>query len=119
MSDNNNLAIKDKVIITNYIKSILEQYAQKLNDLRDKIIRIFSIISDSEELALYVHSEVLKYENTIVGYSSTLILYYRMNNFWNTIPSHIVCDDRDACMQEVIKQFLTQIPEESRIQNQI
>jgi len=113
MSDNNNLPIKDKIIITNYLKSILESYAQELNDLRDKIIRIFSIISDSEELALYVHSEVLKYENTVIGYSSTLILYYRMNNFWSTIPSHVVCDDRDACTREVVKQFLTQIPEQN------
>jgi hypothetical protein len=111
MLDNNNLAVRDKVIIANYLKSILEPYAQNLNDLRDKIIKIFSIISDSEEVSLYVHSEILKCEHSIIGYSSTLILYYRMNNFWNIIPSHIVCDERDACMQEVIKQFLTQIPE--------
>jgi len=111
MSDNNNLAIKDKVIITNYIKSILEPYAQKLNDLKDKIIKIFSIISDSEEVSLYIHSEILKYESNIIGYSSTLILYYRVNGFWNIVPSHIVCDERDDCMQEVIKKFLTQIPE--------
>jgi hypothetical protein len=115
MSDNNNLPIKDKVIIANYIKSILEPYAQKLNDLRDKIIRIFSIISDSEEVSLYVHSEILRCDNITIGYSSTLILYYRMNNFWNIIPSHIVCDERDACTQEVIKQFLTQIPERDRL----
>jgi hypothetical protein len=115
MSDNNNLPIKDKVIITNYIKSILEPYAQNLNDLRDKIIKLFSVISDSEEVSLYVHSEVLKCERNVIGYNSTLILYYRMNNFWNTIPSHIVCDDRDTCMQEVIKQFLTRIPEEDRL----
>jgi hypothetical protein len=111
MSDNNNLTINDKVIITNYIKSILEPYAHEFNDLRHKIIRIFSIISDSEELSLYVHSEALKYDNTVIGYSSTLILYYRVNNFWNTIPSHTFCEKRDVCMQEVIKQFLTQIPE--------
>jgi len=119
MSDNNNLPIKDKIIITNYLKSILEPYAQELNDLRDKIIRIFSIISDSEELALYIHSEILKYDNRIIGYSSTIILYYRINNFWNTIPSHIVCKERDACMQEVIKQFLTRIPEDNRLQHQV
>jgi hypothetical protein len=111
MSDNNNLTVRDKMIITNYIKSILEPYAQNLNDLKDKIIKIFSIISDSEEVSLYVHSEILKYESNIIGYSSTLILYYRVNGFWNIVPSHIVCDERDACMQEVIKQFLTQIPE--------
>ncbi len=111
MSDNNNLSVRDKIIITNYIKSILEPYAQNLNDLKNKIVKIFSIISDSEEVSLYVHSEILKCERNIIGYSSTLILYYRMNSFWNIIPSHIVCDERDACMQEVIKQFLSQIPE--------
>jgi len=115
MLDNNNLAIKDKVIIANYLKSILEPYAQNLNDLRDKIIKIFSIISDSEEVSLYVHSEILRCDNNIIGYSSTLILYYRLHNFWNALPSHIVCEERDACMQEVIKQFLTQIPEGNRL----
>jgi len=113
MSDNNNLPIKDKIIITNYIKSIIEPHAQKLNDLRDKIIKMFSIISNSEEVSLYVHSETLKCNNSIIGYSSTLILYYRMYNFWHTLPSHVVCEESEACMQEVIKQLLTQIPEEN------
>jgi len=111
MSDNNNLTVRDKMIINNYIKSIIEPYAQNLNDLKDKIVKIFSIISDSEEVSLYVHSEILKCERNIIGYSSTLILYYRINSFWSIIPSHIVCNERDACTQEVIKQFLSQIPE--------
>jgi hypothetical protein len=115
MSENNKLSVRDKMIITNYIKSILETYAQNLNDLKDKIIKIFSIISDSEEVSLYIHTEILKCERNIIGYSSTLILYYRMNSFWNIIPSHIVCDERDACMQEVIQQFLSKVPEGDRL----
>ncbi len=115
MSDNSNLPIKDKTIVTNYINSILESYAKESNDLRDKILKIFSIISDSEEVSLYVHSETLKCNHNIIGYSGTLILYYRMYNFWNTIPSHAVCGERDKCMQEVIKQFITQIPEGASI----
>jgi hypothetical protein len=60
MSDNSNLPIKDKTIITNYINSILESYAKESNDLRDKILKIFSIISDSEEVSLYVHKRLVK-----------------------------------------------------------
>jgi hypothetical protein len=118
MSDNNNTLannsryINNKVLIINYIKSILEPYTQKFEDFRNKAAKLFSIISNSEEVSLYVHSETLRCNHSIIGYSSTLILYYRMHDFWDTIPSHIVCEEKDECMQEVIRQFLTQIPED-------
>jgi len=112
MNENRQLPASDKTLVTNYVKSLLELYNKNLENFKDKLRTLFDIIYKSDEVSLYVHNETLRCNNQIIGYISTLILYYRTNNCWNTIPSHVISENREASMEEVIKNFLTQVPDE-------
>ncbi len=111
MNVNKQLSTTDKTLISNYIRSMIEIYNGQFDELKDKIKILFYIIDKSDEVSLYVHNETLKCNNKIIGYTSTLILYYRTDNYWNTIPSYVVSDERDACLKEVVKNLLIQIPD--------
>ncbi len=111
MQENRQLPITDKTLLTKYISSIIELYDKNLEELKDKIKNLFFIIHKSDEVSLYVHNETLRCNNRIIGYTSTMILYYRDENYWNTVPAHAVSDNRNTCMEKVIEDFLSQIPE--------
>jgi hypothetical protein len=112
MNANGQLLTSDKALVINYVKSLIELYGKNFENFKDKLKTLFYVIYESDEVSLYVHSETLRCNNEIIGYTSTLILYYRTGNCWNTIPSHVVSEDRNASMEEVIKNLLAQIPEE-------
>jgi hypothetical protein len=112
MSMNGELSAPNKALVVKYIKSLIELYNRNLENLKDKLRTLLYIIRKSDEVSLYVHNEILTCNNQIIGYTSTLILYYRTNNCWNTIPSHVVSEDRETSMEEVIKNLLVQIPDE-------
>jgi uncharacterized protein YqiB (DUF1249 family) len=112
MSSNEQLPASDKALVINYVKSLIELYSKNSENFKDKFKRLLYIIYKSDEVLFYVHNETLRCNNQVIGYTSTLILYYRTNNCWNTIPSHIVSEDREASMVEVVKSLLAQIPEE-------
>ena len=111
MYENKHLPVTDKSLIINYIKSMLELHSKHFEDFSDKIRNMFYIIHKSDEVALYIHNEVLKCSNQVIGYTGTLILYYRTDNYWETIPSHVVSNRRETCMEGVIKALLAQVPE--------
>ncbi len=111
MSVNGERPASDKALVAKYIKSLIELYNKSFEDLKDKLRMLFRIIYESDEVSLYVHNEALRCNNKIIGYVSTLILYYRTDNCWNTIPSHVVSDNMEMGIEETIKNLLTQIPE--------
>jgi uncharacterized protein YqiB (DUF1249 family) len=112
MSGNEQLPASDKALVINYVKSLIELYSKKSENFKDNLKRLLYIVYKSDEVSFYVHNETLRCNNQVIGYTSTLILYYRTNNCWNTIPSHVVSEDREASMVEAIKSLLAQIPEE-------
>jgi hypothetical protein len=112
MSVNGQHPASNKALVINYVKSLIELYGKNSENFKDKLRMLFYIIYKSDEVSLYIHNETLRCDNQIIGYTSTLILYYRTNNCWNTIPSHVVSEDRETSMEEVIKNLLVQIPDE-------
>jgi hypothetical protein len=112
MSVNGERPASDKALAVKYVKSLIELYDKNFENFKDKLKMLFYIIHKSDEVSLYVHNQTLRCNNQVIGYTSTLILYYRTGNCWNTLSSYIVSEDREASVEAVIKDLLAQVPEE-------